>query len=207
LRHAYRTAIASLSSVRLPEIKLPERHQLDRALSLVTRQVVRVPFYKRWVAVTVLVLATWVAFRDHHPAAIARPSAVATAKASSQLSPSSSTGPAAVSSKDSVIPALPAVPGAVVVAKPHWVRVGADELDYVGEDVTVRYFGVKPATQRAPTQRRVKKIGSDVTVHYFNPIAASSEGEFPTPQVHYISEGSTAPKRTPTPTTPQAVEQ
>jgi hypothetical protein len=53
----------------------------------------------------------------------------------------------------------------------------------------------------------VKKIGSDVTVHYFNPIAASSEGQFPTPQVHYISEGSTAPKRTPSPTTPQAVEQ
>jgi hypothetical protein len=88
------------------------------------------------------------------------------------------------------------------------VRVGANELDYVGEDVTVRYFGVKPAAQRAPAGlSRTKKIGSDVTVHYFSPIAASSQGQFPTPQVHYISEGSTAPKRTPAQTTPQAVEQ
>jgi hypothetical protein len=207
LRRAYRTAVASLSSVKLPEIRLPERQRLDRALSLVTRQVVRVPYYKRWLAVTVLVLATWVAFRDHRPAAIARTSAVAKAKAGAQPLPSSSTGSAAVSSKASAIPALATVPGTLVVPKPHWVRVGKDELDYVGEDVTVRYFGIKPAAQRAPIQSHVKKIGSDVTVRYFNPIAASSEGQFPTPQVHYISEGSTAPKRAATPTTPQAVEQ
>jgi hypothetical protein len=206
LRRAYRTAIASISSVRLPEVRLPERHQLDRALSLVTQRAVGVPYYKRWVAVTVLVLAAWVAFRDHRPAAIAPASAVDTAKASAQSSPSPSAAPADVPAKASAIPGLAVVPGAVVAAKPRWVRVGNDELDYVAQDVTVRYFGVKPAAQLAPAQGRTKKIGSDVTVRYFSPIAASAQERIPSTQIHYVSEDATAPKRTPTSTAPQSVE-
>ena len=207
LRRAYRTAIASISSIRLPEVRLPERRQLDRALSVVTRPVIRVPYYKRWVALTVLVLATWAAFRDHRPAAIAPTSAVATAKTSVQLSPPPSAAPTAVPAKASAIPALTVVPGAAVAAKPRWVRVGNDELDYVGQDVTVRYFGVKPAARLAPAQSRTKKIGSDVTVRYFSPTAASAPERIPSTQIHYVSEDATAPKRTPTSTAPQSVEQ
>jgi hypothetical protein len=212
LRRAYRTAIASISSirlpeVRLPEIRLPERHQLDRALSVVMRPVIRVPYYKRWVALTVVVLATWVAFRDHRPTPAAPTSAVASAKAVPQPSSSPSAASTAVPAKASAIPALAVVPGGAVAAKPRWVRVGNDELDYVGQDVTVRYFGVKPAAQLAPAQSRTKKIGSDVTVRYFSPIAASSPERIPNTQIHYVSEDAAAPKRTPTSTAPQSVEQ
>jgi hypothetical protein len=205
LRRAYRTAIASISSIRLPEVRLPELRQLDRALSVVTQRAVRVPYYKRWVAVTVLVLAAWVAFRDHRTAPAAPTSAVATAKASAQPS-SPSAASTAVPAKASAIPALAVVPGAAA-AKPRWVRVGNDELDYVAQDVTVRYFGVKPAAQLAPAQGRTKKIGSDVTVRYFNPIAASEQERLPSTQIHYVSEDATAPKRTSTSTAPQSVEQ
>ena len=212
LRRAYRSAIASISSirlpeVRLPEIRLPERHQLDRALSVVMRPVIRVPYYKRWVALTVVVLATWVAFRDHRPAPAAPTSAVATAKAVVQPSSLPSAASTAVPAKASAVPALAVVPGGAVAAKPRWVRVGNDELDYVGQDVTVRYFGVKPAAQLAPAQSRTKKIGSDVTVRYFSPIAASSPERIPNTQIHYVSEDAAAPKRTPTSTAPQSVEQ
>jgi hypothetical protein len=212
LRHAYRTAIASISSirlpeVRLPEVRLPERHQLDRALSVVMRPVIRVPYYKRWVALTVVVLATWVAFRDHRPAPAAPTSAVASAKAVPQPSSSPSAASTAVPAKASAIPALAVVPGSNVAARPRWVRVGSDELDYVGQDVTVRYFGVKPAAQLAPAQSRTKKIGSDVTVRYFSPIAASAPERIPSTQIHYVSEDAAAPKRTPTSTAPQSVEQ
>ena len=58
LRRAYRSAIASIAAIRLPEVRLPKRHALDRALSVVTKQALHVPYYKRWVAVTALVLAT-----------------------------------------------------------------------------------------------------------------------------------------------------
>ena len=207
LRRAYRTAIASIAAIRLPEDRLPKWHALDRALAVVAKQAVHVPYYKRWVAVTVLVLAAWVAFRDHRPAPAAPTSAVATAKAVAQPSSSPSAPSTAVPEKASAIPALAVVPGANVAAKPRWVRVGSDELDYVGQDVTVRYFGVKPAAQLAPAQSRTKKIGSDVTVRYFSPIAASAPERIPSTQIHYVSEDAAAPKRTPTSTAPQSVEQ
>jgi GAF domain len=205
LRRAYRAAIASIATIRLPEVRLPERHQLDRALSVVMRPVIRVPYYKRWVALTAVVLATWVAFRDHRPTPTAPTSAVASAKAVPQPSSSPSAASTAVSAKTSAIPALAVVPP--VAAKPRWVRVGNDELDYVGQDVTVRYFGVKPAAQLAPAHSRTKKIGSDVTVRYFSPIAASAPERIPNTQIHYVSEDAAAPKRTPTSTAPQSVEQ
>jgi hypothetical protein len=167
--------------------------------------VIRVPYYKRWVALTVVVLATWVAFRDHRPAPAAPTSAVATAKVVAQPSSSPSAASTPVPAKASAIPPLAVVPP--VAAKPRWVRVGNDELDYVGQEVTVRYFGVKPAAQLAPAQSRTKKIGSDVTVRYFSPIAASAPERIPSTQIHYVSEDVAAPKHTPTSTAPQSVEQ
>ena len=50
------------------------------------------------------------------------------------------------------------------------VRIGSNEVDYVGEDVTVRYFTYPSAQPSRPTaDRRVAYIGDDVTVRYFTP--------------------------------------
>lgn len=50
------------------------------------------------------------------------------------------------------------------------VRVGPNEVDYIGEDVTVRTFTDRPAAKRTrPPQGRVAHIGDDVTVRYFTP--------------------------------------
>ncbi len=59
-------------------------------------------------------------------------------------------------------PANPAKPGF------RRVRVGNNEVDYIGEDVTIRYFTYPPAARRRPTaDSRVAYIGDDVTVRYF----------------------------------------
>ena len=50
------------------------------------------------------------------------------------------------------------------------VRVGENEVDYIGDDVTVRYFTPKPAPQRRRVgESQVAYIGDDVTVRYFTP--------------------------------------
>ena len=78
----------------------------------------------------------------------------------------------------------PTLPPAPVVVKPagtgraklRRVRVGENEVDYIGDDVTIRYFTPKPKA----TPRRVRVgasevayIGDDVTVRYFKPKAAA----------------------------------
>ena len=50
------------------------------------------------------------------------------------------------------------------------VRVGPNEIDYVGQDVTVRIFSDRPAIKRSPNHSmRIRHIGDDVTVRYFTP--------------------------------------
>jgi hypothetical protein len=50
------------------------------------------------------------------------------------------------------------------------VRVGQNEVDYIGDDVTVRLFTDKPAAKRSQrANSRIAHIGSDVTVRYFTP--------------------------------------
>jgi hypothetical protein len=212
LLRAYDNAASYIGSIKLPDIRsirlayirslrLPERRELDQALSVLTTQAARVPYYKRWVAVTVVLLTAWVALREHRPTTVAPNSAVTTSNASAQREPSLLAGATSEPTK-----AVPEVAAPIVPTRPHWVRVGSSELDYVGDDVTVRYFGVKPAPRHAPAQSRVKKIGSDVTVRYFTPIAASSQEQMPSTQIHYVSDESSAPKRIATPTLPHAVE-
>jgi hypothetical protein len=57
------------------------------------------------------------------------------------------------------------------------VKVGRNEVDYIGDDVTVRYFTYSPSPQRKPTSNgRVVYIGDDVTVRYFAPTPAVLPG-------------------------------
>jgi hypothetical protein len=48
------------------------------------------------------------------------------------------------------------------------------EIEYIGDDVTVRHFTHKPSPQRQPAAGRVAYIGNDVTVRYFAPKPAIS---------------------------------
>ncbi|MGA8442407.1 MAG: GAF domain-containing protein [Candidatus Sulfotelmatobacter sp.] len=51
-------------------------------------------------------------------------------------------------------------------------RVGRNEVDYIGDDVTVRHFTYQSATQKTRFGAgRVSYVGDDVTVRYFTPKA------------------------------------
>jgi len=56
------------------------------------------------------------------------------------------------------------------------VRVGPNEVDYIGQDVTVRIFEDKRAIKRSrvPTGR-VSHFGDDVTVRYFTPLPVTTK--------------------------------
>jgi hypothetical protein len=49
------------------------------------------------------------------------------------------------------------------------VRVGQNEVDYIAEDVTIRYFTHEPASQRMRVAYQQVDFGEDVTVRYFAP--------------------------------------
>ncbi len=49
------------------------------------------------------------------------------------------------------------------------VRAGGDEIEYLGDDVTVRHFAHKSPQRRAAGASRISYIGKDVTVRYFMP--------------------------------------
>jgi hypothetical protein len=49
------------------------------------------------------------------------------------------------------------------------VRIGDSDVEYFGDDVTVRWFTARPAKHRAKVAKnRVTHIGDDVTVRYFS---------------------------------------
>lgn len=59
------------------------------------------------------------------------------------------------------------------------VRVGENEVDYIKDDVTVRYFRPKPAPRRVPVDKNeVAYIGDDVTVRHFAHKAVPSGSGF-----------------------------
>lgn len=47
------------------------------------------------------------------------------------------------------------------------VRIGFNEVDYVADDVTIRYFKTVPAKPGVPSPGKELSFGDDVTVHYF----------------------------------------
>jgi hypothetical protein len=49
------------------------------------------------------------------------------------------------------------------------VRVGANEIDYIAEDVTIRHFETRTPPHRSATGYKQVNIGNDVTVRYFAP--------------------------------------
>jgi hypothetical protein len=137
--------------------------QPTEASTMITQRAKRAPLYRcRWktaVAVAVvLVIANWIVWRHRRPA--------------------SSFGPSALQRSNAIEQQVPFVPAKLVSADStstpqtvhRQVRVGNYQVEYIGEDVTVRYFTPKPAPQPVRvTNNQVHYIGEDVTVRYFTP--------------------------------------
>ena len=137
---------------------------------------------RRWnmaaaAVVAVLVLTSWFVYHNRRPASSLGPAAVQAPMIVEPQAP-------VLQLKQVSASGTPILEPAPVLVKPdrtgrpslRRVRVGENEVDYIGDDVTIRYFTPKPK----PTTRRVRVgasevayIGDDVTVRYFKPKAAA----------------------------------
>jgi hypothetical protein len=158
-------------------VKVPGIKRSESAASELAKRVVFFKGRRETAAAiaAVLVLACWIAYRDHRPTLPLGPSAVQRSSAIEQQMPivptkrvlanSTSKPPTAVDLKEDGRKAARITP--------QLVRVGNNELDYVAQDVTVRYFTPKPAPQRVLNSRsQVRYASEDVTVRYFTPTPA-----------------------------------
>ena len=125
-----------------------------------------------------LVLTSWFVYNNRRPAVSSGPSAVQAPIGVEPQSPVLRLKQVSANGTPTLQPApVPVKPAGIGKASLRRVRVGENEVDYIGDDVTVRYFTPKPK----PTTRRVRVgasevayIGDDVTVRYFKPKAAAA---------------------------------
>jgi hypothetical protein len=113
-------------------------------------------------------LTCWIAYNGRRPVSSsessARPASTAIDPQARSKAAEALPEKAAAAVDRSVKPAMPRV---------QRVQVGKNEVDYIEEDVTVRYFTYPPKPQRKPNAgHRVVHIGDDVTVRYFGPTPA-----------------------------------
>jgi putative methionine-R-sulfoxide reductase with GAF domain len=117
----------------------------------------------------VLAFSGWIAYKGRGPISPLESSTLPTSTSVDQQSPL----PKPLPGKDAS--AVQPAPGSSKEARHartalRRVRVGPNEVDYIGEDVTVRIFKDKPAAKRSRTpDGRIAHIGDDVTVRYFTP--------------------------------------
>jgi hypothetical protein len=161
------------------------------AATMITQRAKRVPLHKRhWktaVAVAaVLVIVGWIVCRGRRPA--------------------SPLGAAALQRSNAIEQQVPFVPAKLVSANSpstaqtvrRRVRAGESQVDYIGEDVTVRYFTPKHALRPVRVGNyQVDYIGEDVTVRYFTPKPTPQRVRVRNNQIHYISEDVTVRYFTP----------
>jgi GAF domain len=138
-------------------------------LATLIQRAKRVPWRKvQWnvalaAVVTVFAIACWIAYSGRGPASpLASPALERSTPIEEQVRLEAAK--AMLASAKEVEPAKTAL---------RRVRVGENEVDYVGEDVTIRYFTSKPAPRRRVGESQVAYIGNDVTVHYFRPKPAA----------------------------------
>lgn len=119
-------------------------------------------------AVAVVLAFTLIAYRGRGPAKSWESSTLPSARAIDQIQVPKPL-PGKVASAAQTVPVPPKGTAHARTALRR-VRVGPNEVDYIGEDVTVRTF-----TDRSPAKRtrvpahRIAHIGDDVTVRYFTP--------------------------------------
>jgi hypothetical protein len=106
--------------------------------------------------IAVIVVTGWIAWSTHGPVSHLEPSTL----------PAPSTVDAQAQSQAAAQPTP--VAGKIVRPRIRRVRLGNDEIDYIGDDVTVRYFHKTPLVQRKATPEvGVAYLGDDVTVRYY----------------------------------------
>ena len=148
----------------------------DALATVLMQRAKRFPWHKQtWnvdlaAFATVLVLSCWIAYSDRHTAASSGSFEMRkTTAIEEQVSlPLAKTMLAEYKPKVQTVP-IPSEEART--AKPlRQVGVAEQEVVYIGEDVTVRYFTSKPAPHRGPAgQYQVVHMGEDVTVRYFTP--------------------------------------
>jgi anti-sigma regulatory factor (Ser/Thr protein kinase) len=175
---ANKDAIYQPRQARMPKDR-PK--QPDTPATLLMKPWRRVPWHKRlWngdlaAVVTVLVLACWVAYGDRYPLLLLGPlelQSMATIEEQVRLPPAN-TVPAENGRKSQT---MPIAVGDERTATPLHGAVLMTKVVHIGEDVTVRYFTLKPAPPRESVgQYQVVDMGKDVTVRYFTPVVRSTK--------------------------------
>ncbi len=131
-------------------------------------------YNRRWnmrlgAVVTVLVLTCWLAYSRRRPASPLGSSALQRSTTAEQRAHSLPSLPA--TEKGTYEPQTAPVSRAGGRADKNAVRrvrIGENEVDYIKEDVTVRYFTYKPVSHGVPASKNeVAYIGDDVTVRHF----------------------------------------
>lgn len=119
------------------------------------------------VAAVVLTFTFLMAYKPSHPANMVAPSVLPSANAMEQPSsiPQLLRGKPARASETASTSQKPIAHARKALRR---VRVGPNEVQYIGDDVTVRTSNYKRSTQRSrEPNSRTAHIGDDVTVHYF----------------------------------------
>ena len=165
------------AAIAKPE-KMPSRRANPVvAATMMTHQAMRIFLHRRpWkvagaALVIVLAIASWIAYSHRRPGSPLHASARQTSNAiTQQLSPVS-TKPVTAhknTSSPQTAPIQIAEPSKAGRSTLERVRVGDSHVDYVSEDVTVRYFTPKPELQRVRVgDHVVDYISADVTVRHF----------------------------------------
>jgi len=121
---------------------------------------------------TVFGLTFWIAYSDRGPASPIRSSVPPSSTERQQFEPMKPTQveEASGTSKGHAAPSPVKKEERPASTRVRRARVGQNEVDYIGDDVTVRHFTYRPAAQhKRAVESRVAYIGDDVTVRYFTP--------------------------------------
>jgi hypothetical protein len=168
-RPAYQHGAAALVGPR--EVAAPRRPALLARLP--SQRAPLVPWHKRWdvalaVCATVVLLICWIAYGGHGFGSRLGASALPGSPAFEQPVPfqPAKAIPATSVSKIQPSPVPPRRSGSAQTTFKR-VRVGKNEVDYVRDDVTLRYFTGTSAPRRPVGERKVGYIRDDVTVRYF----------------------------------------
>lgn len=166
---AYQHGAAALAGPR--EVAAPRRPALLARIP--SQRAPLVPWHKRWdvalaVCATVVLLICWIAYGGHGFGSRLGASALPGSPAFEQPVPFQPAKAIPATSVSKIQPSpVPSRRSGSAKTTFKRVRVGKNEVDYVRDDVTLRYFTNTSAPPRPVGERKAGYIRDDVTVRYF----------------------------------------